>query len=205
MKAMKQISLMLLVVVSSGLVGCQAPKNPALAGANGSTSSAEAVAVDGEEDKTKKGFHYSPFVLKVKSSSSVFQKISFKDVGIQGVDDASREGVYETIAESLSMSLNENMSLSMPASVVYDEEITDPANHLACGSDHLYVDVWQSNDPPRWGYSLWSGCGDDDNFVWKEISREGSRASTEQVKPLTDSIISELEKAKSRGCYQKTC
>lgn len=202
---MKQTSLILLAVVFGGLVGCQAPKNPALAGANNAaTPPAEAAAV--EEDKgAKKGFHYSPFVLKVKSRSSVFQKISFKDVGIQGVDDTNREGVYETIAESLSMSLNENMSLAMPASVVYDQEITDPANHLACGSDHLYVDVWQSDNPPRWGYSLWSGCGDDDNFVWKEISREKSRASTEQVKPLTDSIISELEKAKSRGCYQKTC
>ena len=85
--------------------------------------------------------------------------------------------------------------------------ILDPSNHLACGSDHLYVDVWQSDAPKRWGYSLWSGCGEDDNFAWKEISYEPSVAGdlSHDVKPLAQSIVASIREANARGCYQKTC
>ncbi len=160
-----------------------------------------------EEAKKPSSHHYSPFVLDVKSQQSLFRKISFKDVGVKVEKDELRESLYETMAESLASELSVDTALSMPASVVYDEEILDPLNHLACGSDHLYVDVWQSEEPRRWGYSLWSGCGEEDNFAWKEVSFTPHPAGdvVEEIKPLAQSIVASIREANARGCYQKTC
>lgn len=150
---------------------------------------------------------YSPFVLRVEQGS-VFKKISFKDVGFKlREDEAEARAVYEVIAESLAQELSGEVKLQLAAEVAYDEAILDPNNHVACGSDHLYVDVWRSKQPERWGYSLWSGCGEDDNFAWREIKVEGQVAGDpiEEVRPLTRGIVEALSTAVERGCYQKTC
>lgn len=160
-----------------------------------------------EAEQPRKSHHYSPFVLAVQSPRSLFRKISFKDVGVSIDKEELREGIYEVMAETLASELRVEASLAMPASVVYDRAILDPANHLACGSDHLYVDVWQSDAPKRWGYSLWSGCGEDDNFAWKEISYVPNPGGdmSQDIKPLAQSIVASIREANQRGCYQKTC
>jgi hypothetical protein len=152
-------------------------------------------------------YRYSPFVLKV-GQGSVFKKISFKDVGykLKEEEDEARQ-VYELIAESLAQELASEARLGLAAEVAYDEAILDPNNHVACGSEHLYVDMWHSQTPERWGYSLWSGCGEDDNFAWREIKVEGGEAGDplELVKPLTRGIVESLATASTKGCYQKSC
>jgi hypothetical protein len=152
-------------------------------------------------------YRYSPFVLKV-NQGSVFKKISFKDVGfkLKEEEDEARM-VYELVAESLAQELASEERLKLAAEVAYDEAILDPNNHVACGSEHLYVDVWHSQRPERWGYSLWSGCGEEDNFAWREIKVEGAMVSDplEAVKPLTRGIVESLATASTKGCYQKSC
>lgn len=172
-------------------------------GVAGTAKQASAV----KKEEPKKTHHYSPFVLAVQSPRSLFRKISFKDVGVRIDREELRESIYEVMAETLASELRVEAALSMPASVVYDEAILDPANHLACGSDHLYVDVWQSEAPRRWGYSLWSGCGEDDNFAWKEVSYDPHPEGdvSIDIKPLAQSIVASIREANKRGCYQKTC
>ena len=208
-------ALQLLVLVASlmALGACEAPHSnielhaAQAVGALGAPALKEAEPAAGGEAVEKKRHRYSPFVLSVQSGRSLFKKISFKDVGLGGVREELREEVYERMASSLATELAVETSLSMPASVIYDEAITDPANHLACGSEHLYVDVWQSEEPKRWGYSLWSGCGEEDNFAWQEVSftphPEGDFDA--DIEPLAKSIVASIREASQRGCYQKTC
>ena len=161
--------------------------------------------VRGAVEEKKRSHAYSPFVLRV-SNGDPFRVVSFKDVGMK-LDDDDAMLMYETIAESLSLELGAAKSLGMNAQVAYDESNLDPKNHLACGSDQLYVDLWRSEGPARWGYSLWSGCGEDDNFAWKEVRVEtlDTGDPVKDVKSLTSNIVSTLATATSKGCYQKTC
>jgi hypothetical protein len=195
------------------MVGCEKPSNPVTRAPDGEALAVKPSEQEGavkpadskakEANVAKPKFRYSPFVLKVNAKDSVFKTVSFKDVGVNGVPDEERAVLYETIAESLAYGLSEDRQLSMTSSVVYDKEILDPNNHLACGSDHLYVDVWRSKQ--RWGYSLWSGCGEEDNFAWKEIEYTPDADVTSEIDPLTRDILSTLRTADSKGCYQKAC
>jgi len=219
MQANLPASLLAVVfVLGSFAVGCQQPTNPVTKAPDGSSLAVEPSKVEGTKAKAnakaeagaeqkaegaKPKFRYSPFVLKVNTKGSVFKTVSFKDVGVNNIPDEERAVLYETLAESLAYGLTEDRQLSMTSSVVYDKEILDPNNHLACGSDHLYVDIWRSDK--RWGYSLWSGCGEEDNFAWKEIEYKPSEDVTSDVDPLTRDILSTLRTADSKGCYQKTC
>jgi hypothetical protein len=167
---------------------------------------AKVAGAPADAEKEKKHSHaYSPFVLKV-SDGDPFRVVSFKDVGMKLSDDDAMM-MYETIAESLALELGASQNLKMRSQVAYDESILDPKNHLACGSDQLYVDLWRSEGPARWGYSLWSGCGEDDNFAWKEVKVEALDTGDpiQDVKSLTSNIASTLAAATSKGCYQKTC
>ena len=172
----------------------------------GAVAKIKKAAVPTKVAAEKKHSHaYSPFVLRV-SNGDPFRVVSFKDVGMK-LDDDDAMLMYETIAESLSLELSAAKSLGMLAQVAYDESNLDPTNHLACGSDQLYVDLWRSEGPARWGYSLWSGCGEDDNFAWKEVTVEALDTGdpVKDVKSLTSNIVSTLASATSKGCYQKTC
>ncbi len=196
---------MLLLVMS--LVACQsdvtqnplAPKPVAQAPASPAAGAAQPQA---DEPPPQ---HYSPFVINLHNSE-VFHKISFKDVGAR-TTEAERAALYEALAESLRFELKTHQHLKLQGEVTYDEAITDPRNHLACGAYHLYVDFWRSSQPDRWGYSLWSGCGDDDNFAWQEVAYAPSAAQplTSQVQPLAKHIAQTLGDATSRSCYQKVC
>lgn len=148
---------------------------------------------------------YSPFVLDIKDKN-VFRRISFKDVGAK-LDQKHATMLYESLAEALRVELSSDPTLSMRAEVSFDKAITDPKNHLACGSDHLYIDFWRSQNPQRWGYSLWSGCGEDDNFAWKEFvyTVEKPGVPVEEIAPLAKNIVSSIKEASAKGCYQKAC
>ncbi len=109
----------------------------------------------------------------------------------------------EVIAESLAQHLTES-GVGMMTQVAYDEDMLDPNNHTSCGQHHIYVDVWRKSEE-AWGYSLWSGCGEDDNFAWIEVQAPGSDDITAAVEPLTQSIVQSLTKASETSCFQKSC
>jgi hypothetical protein len=203
---MKHLTILLLTL--SLLAACNT--SPPQATSNAPTTPAAAIAevkaakVD-EAKKAKLTHRYSPFVLNVPQGS-VFKKISFKDVGFKLQDeDGEALLVYEVIAEALADELKQAQKLRLEAQVSYDEGNLDPNNHVFCGSDQLYVDLWRSSSPARWGYSLWSGCGDNDNFAWRELKTEVIDDPVEDVRPLTRDIVQTLATATERGCYQKVC
>ncbi len=150
-------------------------------------------------------YHYSPFVVQVPQSEMVFGVITFKDVGLQRESKDPNDPVLETIAESVSYSLQSVPQLEVRQSrVEYHEEMSDPANHRSCETNHLYVDVWDGGE--KWGYSLWSGCGEEDNFAWQEVSIPPNTSSLpDRVEPLAESIAQTLAEAHDRGCYTKQC
>lgn len=147
---------------------------------------------------------YSPFIITLEGGGQ-FERISFKEVGKNLQKKETHLEVYEAIAESLAMELGKEAKLSMNAQVEYDTSILDPANHVSCGAAHLYVDFWQSA-PGKWGYSLWSGCGEEDNFAWHEVASSFVAADVvDRVQPLARGIVNSLKVATRKKCYQKTC
>lgn len=144
---------------------------------------------------------YSPYLIRVKSDDMPFDVISFKDVGLNAGDDAPL--TYETIAESLALQMSVEPTLS--SEVVYSKDILDPANHKTCGSRHIYVDVWSTQDPQQWGYSLWSGCGEEDRFAWHQLPRPHSEDPVVAVEALTRSIADALRDASARSCFTRGC
>lgn len=141
------------------------------------------------------GPHYSPFVVQMSHPDLPFSQITFKDVGMS-VAPEERSFVYESIAESLSAALAEHAHQPMSSEVLYSSEAADPAHHVACGVAHIYVDLWQPS-AQRYGYSLWSGCGEDDQFQWREL--DGS------VEPLTRDIAEALRRAVTENCFTRRC
>ena len=137
---------------------------------------------------------YSPFVVQLDDETP-FSVISFKDVGMSLSDD-EQQHVYETIAEGLALELGSQMQ--------HDPHSANPANHLACEGEHVYVDMWQSGS--GWGYSLWSGCGEDDEFAHREIEVEiepDNRVAS--IQTLTDDIAAELRRAVRENCFTRHC
>jgi hypothetical protein len=151
-------------------------------------------------------YHYSPFALRLENHAD-FEVISFKDVGLDRSADEPNDFLYETVAQSLAMELNRREKLGVRSEVYFDEALADPKNHLACGQNHLYVDVWRSSQPDRWGYSLWSGCGEMDNFAWREVEmhRDPERQPFASVSELTGSIAETLDEATRTHCYTREC
>lgn len=148
-------------------------------------------------------YFYSPFVVSLAGSHH-FKQVSFKDVGLKRTEPGPNDPLLEVIAESLAFHLSESQ-LNVQAQVSYDESILDPSNHVACGGDHLYVDIWRSGDD-RLGYSLWSGCGDNDNFAWKEVPATFEPSDLASVvEPLAASITESLARATKNSCFQKSC
>lgn len=155
-------------------------------------------------EKAPAQYHYSPFVVHLEGSP--FAEVSFKDVGLARPNPTPTDPLLEAISESFAYKIREHGTFGGDSQVVYDERILDPDNHLFCGSNHLYVDVWHSQSPDRWGYSLWSGCGEGDNFAWKEVPATGdAKDLPDQVEPLTSSIVESLAEASANNCFQKTC
>ncbi|MEO1228304.1 MAG: hypothetical protein AAFZ18_05305 [Myxococcota bacterium] len=142
---------------------------------------------------------YSPYVLQM-SAELPFQRISMKDVGMS-VDPSHREQVYEEVAMSLSVALAQDPEIPMSSEVLYSEEVKDPASHLACGMAQIYVDVWAPRGTERWGYSLWSGCSEEDRFARHEVNRRDAQ----DVDALTRSIAHSLRHAVATRCFVREC
>lgn len=180
-------------------VGCtqkEAPK-PAV----GDT---QVVAQAENVEEPNQTFHYSPFVVEV-SGSDDFDAISFKDVGILRMDYTPADPKLETLAEAVAY----EMSVAHPGlelAVKYDPKMADPANHKACAGRHVYVDVWQTAHQ-HYGYSLWSGCGEDDNFAWEQLSTpiEDHADLVQEVTPLARALSEKLKHASQTKCFQKNC
>lgn len=134
-----------------------------------------------------------------------FSTITFKDVGLHRGSSDPNDPMLEVIAESLSYELQSSPKLEVRQSrVEYHSELSDPSNHMSCEVDHLYVDLWNGRD--RWGYSLWSGCGEEDNFAWREVEiPQDVTRLPDRVEPLTDDITRSLARAHETQCFQKRC
>ncbi|MEL6179101.1 MAG: hypothetical protein AAFS10_09110 [Myxococcota bacterium] len=164
------------------------------------TSTAEPDGADEGCGASASHNRYSPFTLKV--SSGPFEVVSFKDVGLMSHEPVESDPLLETIAESLSHKLT---AQGQGSQVNYSAAIMDPTNHCACESSHLYVDLWRTQ-ASGWGYSLWSGCGEEDQFAWREVVGVPARVDLiEQVEPLTQSILDDLSRATRRGCFRRSC
>ncbi len=175
-----------LMVGLAGAVACEAPPRSAPAAAE--------------------QYHYSPFVVQVSGTGMVFDTITFKDVGLSRDKSDPNDALFETIAESVSYEIQSTPEFGVShSSVEYITEYSDANNHLSCETQHLYVDVWDRAD--HWGYSLWSGCGESDNFAWEEVAATGESDATlpESVAPLAGSITATLVHAHRNKCFVKKC
>ena len=190
-------SLVVLSVLTGLFAACEAPKPVA--------STVAEVAPPAATVKKGKTFYYSPFVVQVPESKMAFTTITFKDVGLQRESPEPSDPLLETIAHSIAYRLQATPALDVRQSIVeYDERLIDPSNHLACETHHLYVDVWNSDH--TWGYSLWSGCSEADNFAWKEVAIPADADDLpERVRPLADNIAESLAEAHVDGCFNKSC
>ena len=142
---------------------------------------------------------YSPFVVQM-SVELPFDRVSFKDVGMS-VDPDERAYVYEEVAQSVAASLSADPELPLSSEVLYSEAVADPDHHLACGAHQIYVDVWAPQGVERWGYSLWSGCSEEDRFAFEEIDREDAR----DVDALGRGIAAALRRAVETRCFVRSC
>jgi hypothetical protein len=192
---MKYRTILVLLALST-LAACEMP---------GPVQAEPTPTASADHAKPAAKYHYSPFVVQVPESEMVFGTITFKDVGLQRDASDPNDPMLETIAQSVAYSLQSTPELEVQQSrVEYHEELSHPSNHRICEMNHLYVDVWNGGD--KWGYSLWSGCGNDDNFAWKEVEIPTDRSAlTDRVEPLADAIAQTLVDAHDRGCYTKRC
>jgi hypothetical protein len=134
-----------------------------------------------------------------------FHALTLKDVGLRRGERGADDPLLEAIAVTLASAISSDEALRVRASVAHDPSLTHPHNHLACQGRHLYVDLWRSGGA-RWGYSLWSGCGEADQFAWREIDAPFDAADlTRMTEPLARGIVTSLREAKARGCYRRTC
>ena len=141
----------------------------------------------------------SPYVLQM-STEAPFDRISMKDVGMS-IAPNEREAMYERVASSLSTALADDDELPMSSVVLYSQEKETPAGQLTCGHQQVYVDLWEPNGQQRWGYSLWSGCGEEDEFAHREVDR----AHAKDVDTLTQSIAKALRHAVATQCFSREC
>ena len=168
------------------------------------TTSAEPHASSDDHDEhahDASSHHYSPFAVRVTGMEQ-FDIVTFKDV-TSGVDNPDLL-TYELLAETLAAVLQEDPDLELASHVIFAEELRDPANHMSCELEHLYVDVWRSEGPDRWGFSLWSGCGEDDNFAWDEVPAV-VQDGMEDLRPLAEGIAASLQTAVETGCFRAEC
>lgn len=148
---------------------------------------------------------YSPFAIQVDGLFP-FDVVTVQDVGLhlaEGLD----HGLYEAISQALSITLGSSEFLEVTANVSYVEDIADPSRHEFCDSDHLYVALWHGTHPDKWGFSLWSGCGELDEFAWHEFESDidSGEIPFDSIERLASEIVSAVENAARTQCFQKRC
>lgn len=160
---------------------------------------APAASAESPSEPGPPGPSYSPFVVEVEGGDLAFDHISFKDVGMS-LPEEERSFVYEELAQSLTYELMSHPEAPLTSRVRYSARMADPANHRHCEGRHVYVDLWHSGAASRWGYSLWSGCGESDRFEWREVP-DGDRDVTEVARHIATSLRSAVE----TGCFTAHC
>ncbi len=153
---------------------------------------------------SKNGHRYSAFGVELTGGKK-FDLVSFKDVGLESSPYQST-AMLEILAQSLAYQLQRHKKLDLSARLLHDERLANPSKHTYCEARRLYVDVWHSPSPSRWGYSLWSGCSEAMQFARREIDIEGETDDLKSaIRPLTKSIAQSLGQANRQGCYRRRC
>lgn len=150
--------------------------------------------------------HYSSF--GIRTDAKKFEVISFKDVGLGRDNPTPTDPLLEVIAQSVAYELNQRPELSVRPRVFRDASLSDPAKHTYCEDERVYIDVWRSESPGRWGYSLWSGCSAKQKFASNEVPIQVTRETADvekAVEPLTEDIADSLADAVERECFRRTC
>lgn len=145
---------------------------------------------------------YSPFVIDVAHDHLPFRQITFKDVGMSLAPE-DRAHVYELVAEELREGLSE---AGIHARVSHDVRWSEPEHHLACQSEHIYVDMWHGGSEDgsgTWGYSLWSGCEAESEFGRGDVPHEHDGAVA--AHPLARHIAQRIQTAADAHCFRKRC
>ncbi len=189
------IGLFIGVLALAGCTRSDGERPPPPAPLGGPTMSA-AGAPDGPTHR------YSPFAIRLDGHGA-FDVVTFKDVSRPLPDPALQTD--ELMAEAFAIALRATHPRVL-TEVVHEPELLDPGNHVFCDRRHLYVDFWRSGpDPARWGYSLWSGCGEDDRFAWQEVDGPAAYDLAEQIERVVDDIARRLGVADARACHQRRC
>ena len=144
-----------------------------------------------EEQKAE----YSPFVVELEGKS--FDRVTFKNVGQASFADSA---AFEAIAESVAFAISSEPEIH--ADVLYSEAQTDPAQHLACETRHIYVDIWSTD--ASWDYSLWSGCDEEAQFAKSTVSI-GDQDLLAVSEALAQDIVEKLNAANAENCFRRTC
>lgn len=167
---------------------------------------AENDEADGDHSEDEE-FH-SPYFID-GDGDLYFDTISFTDVGIK-IDESepADQLVLEAITEALAWELAQRGSLDYDTRVEYDESLKDPANHMHCDREHLYVALWRGYEPDRWGYSLWSGCHEQQKFEWEELEDRDDREEVDTVtwvEPVAEDIADSVVEAHEEECFSRSC
>ncbi|RDV38365.1 hypothetical protein DV096_05960 [Bradymonadaceae bacterium TMQ3] len=168
----------------------------------------EAVGAATSGDVVERKHYYSPHYLTLTGGDFVFRTVTFQDVGMKQPEPGPMPPeVFETIAHSLAEKFTEHEKLSFSSQVDVDRALEDPNNHLFCESEHLYVALWRGYSPDRWGYSLWSGCGEEHQFAWEEVLDPVGvdKDVIGSVEYLTESIAESVSKASESKCFLADC
>ena len=192
---------LIILLALLGLTACDTDPAPDPHG----IASARAADPTTEGAADEPSYSYSPFVMHLDHEELPFGAISFKDVGMSLPDD-HQVFAYEALAESLSLELQRGVA-DLSVEVRHTVEILDPAAHVACEGRHIYVDLWKAGS--GWGYSLWSGCGEDDEFAHREVASVSEAAAdtgdAATFEPLTRDIARSLLAAVESGCFTRHC
>jgi len=173
-------------------------------------AASEIAAPAAESSSVSDGEHfqayYSPFAIRTEAEK--FEVISFKDVGLDRSNPEPTDAVFEAIAQSLAYHMKSREELQFEPRVFHDESLADPSQHTHCDIHRVYVDLWRSESPDRWGYSLWSGCSESTKFAMDEVPMEKFPESADvgaAVEPLTDDIADSLSAAVENDCFSRSC
>jgi len=160
-----------------------------------------APAVLGDPTSVVDAPRYSPFAIRLDGHQT-FDVVTFKDVSQRANDPALQ--VDELMAEAFSLALRESHP-GVLTEVVYEAGLLDPGNHVFCDRRHLYVDFWRTSASGKWGYSLWSGCGEDDRFAWSEVDGPAAYGLAEQIEVVVEAISRRLAVADRSACHRRQC
>jgi hypothetical protein len=149
---------------------------------------------------------YSPFAVEL-GGPGAFRVITFEDVGMHLPEPSEAALLYETVSEAVAGEIASSAQLGYEVRPVYEPLLTDPREHVYCDQRHLYVALWRGFEPHRWGFSLWSGCGADDQFAWQEVEApwDETLPLPALVEPLARALVEALARAEQAECFQLRC